>query len=50
MHLTNYSLNKQSENFIYTEEILAINNGTKRTLTSLWKTLSKIGCNTNLLK
>lgn len=45
MHLTNYSLNKKSDKFIYTEELTQANNGTKRTLTSYWKCLKKEGFN-----
>ena len=36
MHLTNYSINKDSPNYIWEpENIFEPNNGTKRTLTSL---------------
>ena len=40
MHLTNYSLNKISKDFIdesEVEDILEPNNCSKRTLTALWK-------------
>lgn len=43
MHLTNYSLNKNSDKFIYTEELTQANDGTKRTLTSYWKCLKSEG-------
>lgn len=43
MHLTNYSLNKNSEKFVYTEELTKANNGTKRTLTSYWNCLKEVG-------
>lgn len=43
MHLTNYSLNKLSANYKYTEECTEINDGSKRTLASLWKGLEKDG-------
>lgn len=43
MHLTNYSMNKNNENFVYTEDLCGINSGTKRTLTSYWKSLRKEG-------
>ena len=47
MHLTNYSLNKlNEEGYIHTanqSEILEENKATKRTLTSLWKSLEKRG-------
>jgi tubulin polyglutamylase TTLL11 len=38
-HLTNYSLNKKSEDYKYTEETTEINDGSKQTLCSLWKKL-----------
>ena len=31
MHLTNYSINKHSEDYIESDDILAPNNATKRT-------------------
>ncbi len=43
MHLTNYSLNKLSPNYKYTEECFEINDGTKRTFTSFWKSVEKEG-------
>ena len=43
MHLTNYSLNKKSPNYIYEEELHEIHSGTKRTLSSLWKSVEKAG-------
>jgi len=43
MHLTNYSLNKMSPNFKHTDEIYEINDGSKRTLNSLWKSVEKAG-------
>jgi hypothetical protein len=39
MHLTNYSINKHSEIYEESENILDPNNAHKRTLTSLYKTL-----------
>lgn len=38
MHLTNYSINKMSDDYVHPEEgdILLENEGTKRTLTSLY--------------
>ena len=38
-HLTNYSLNKRSANFVHTDELSAPNQGSKQTLTSLWNYL-----------
>lgn len=43
MHLTNYSMNKNKDNYIYTEELSQINNGSKRTLASYWKSVKKEG-------
>lgn len=38
MHLTNYSINKTSENYIWEPaDIMNPNDGSKRTLTALWK-------------
>ena len=48
--LTNYSINKSSNCYEMTEELLEINSGTKRTLTSYWKTLQKEGYNVKNLK
>ena len=47
MHLTNYSINKTNENYIHpnADEILVDNNGTKRTLQSLYQTLAEMGIN-----
>lgn len=45
MHLTNYSLNKESPNFKLNNELFEINDGTKRTLTSAWKSIIKDGHN-----
>ena len=37
MHLTNYSLNKLSKNYVHSEETTEIHEGSKMTLTSFWK-------------
>jgi hypothetical protein len=57
MHLTNYSINKTSEDYVKpselegkNEDIMADNDGTKRTLTSLYDTLSKKGVDVGLIK
>lgn len=42
-HLTNYSLNKLSEKYVLTEETQEINDGSKRTFCSLWKSVEKAG-------
>jgi len=39
MHLTNYSITKNSSKFVRTEEIDRINDGSKQTLSSYYKTL-----------
>ncbi len=46
MHLTNYSINKMNdESYVHSQDgnILEENSATKRTLTSLWKSLSSKG-------
>jgi tubulin polyglutamylase TTLL6/13 len=39
MHLTNYAINKNSENFIFNESVNDMNVGHKRSLTSIYKHL-----------
>lgn len=43
MHLSNYSLNKNSKNYIYSEECKDATNATKRSLESLWKNFEQMG-------
>ena len=43
MHLTNYGVNKLSDNFKVTEEVHEINDGSKRTLESYWKQFEQMG-------
>ena len=45
MHLTNYSINKMSEDYTKVDEADVLNDtkGTKRTLSSLYKSLSAAG-------
>ncbi|CAK72356.1 unnamed protein product (macronuclear) [Paramecium tetraurelia] len=51
MHLTNYSLNKNSQNFIiHPPDFQKMNLGTKRTYTSAKKTLMKMGIDVPKLK
>ncbi len=48
MHLTNYSLNKDNPIFRLPDaqtNILDINSAHKRTLTSIWRSLEKMGIN-----
>ena len=42
-HLTNFAINKRSANFSVTEELLEANRGSKRTLSSYWKSLEQAG-------
>lgn len=49
-HLTNYSINKQSKSYVLTEELLEPNDGTKRTLTSYWKTVAEAGLDVQKIK
>ncbi len=52
MHLTNYSLNKENVDYIIPdpELIMEPNNATKRTLTSIWKSLEMIGYDSKKLQ
>lgn len=43
MHLTNYSINKMSDDYVESENFLDINDATKRTFTSLFKSLTQMG-------
>lgn len=44
MHLTNYSINKHSDDYIWEpEDVLSINDGSKRTMTALYKELAQMG-------
>lgn len=43
VHLTNYSQNKGLEGYVYTKEITEINEGSKRTLESYWKSVELEG-------
>lgn len=48
--LTNYSINKASDDYVMTRELLEPNNGTKRTLTSYWKSLTQAGFKVDKIK
>jgi hypothetical protein len=50
MHLTNYSINKHSEDFKESDNILAINNASKRTLASLFLSLKAQGVDVEKLR
>ena len=56
MHFTNYSVNKSSPAYVKlahdtsVEEILSINSGTKRTLTSMYKSLERDGIDSDEVK
>ena len=52
MHLTNYSINKTNENYVHpnSEDILVDNDGTKRTLQSLYETLTEKGIDVDKVK
>ena len=39
MHLTNYAINKNSENFVFNEDYNDDSTGHKRSLTSIWEFL-----------
>lgn len=44
IHLTNYSLNKHSKDYVFVEEdkITEISDGSKRTMESYWKSLEEM--------
>jgi hypothetical protein len=51
MHLTNYSINKASPDYIWEpEDILNPNDGSKRTLTALFKQFENEGIDVNKIK
>lgn len=51
MHLTNYSINKMSPDYVWEPaDILSPNNGSKRTLTALWKQFENLGVDTGEIK
>lgn len=52
MHLTNYSINKMNENYVHpnADDIQVGNDGTKRTLHSLYQTLAERGIDVAALK
>ena len=52
MHLTNYSINKMSEEYVKVqpENILTDSTGTKRTLSALYKTLREKGIDVELVQ
>ena len=43
MHLTNYTLNKNSKNFILTKECEEMTEGSKTTIVSFWKSVAEAG-------
>jgi hypothetical protein len=49
MHLSNYSLNKNSKEYKFTEVTTDINDGSKRSLESFWKSYTKAGFNKDTL-
>jgi len=51
MHLTNFSLNKNSENYVAPkEDFLESDDGSKRLLSNLWKTLEEKGQDVSVIK
>ena len=49
-HLTNFSINKSSPNFVHTDELTEANDGSKQTLSSYWKTMEKLGHSPETIK
>ena len=45
LHLTNYSINKNSQKFFFSDDAENANIGHKRSLKSVWDHLTKIGKN-----
>jgi len=50
MHLTNYSVNKMSPDYKESDDFLEINDAHKRTFTSLFKSIDKMGKDSSILK
>ena len=53
MHLTNYSINKHNDKYVNTgsaDEVLLDSDSTKRTLSSIYETLSKQGVDVETIK
>lgn len=52
MHLTNYSINKMSSDYerVSPEDVLTDSQGTKRTLTALYKSLAESGIDVDKIK
>lgn len=49
-HLTNFSINKSSPNFVHTDELTEENEGSKQTLSSYWKAMEKLGYKPDQIK
>jgi tubulin polyglutamylase TTLL6/13 len=41
MHLTNYAINKNSDNFVYNEDIDDDGSGHKRSMTAVWEIIQE---------
>lgn len=50
MHLTNYSINKHSDDFVESEDFLNVNKASKRTFQSLFTSLKNQGIDVDKLK
>ena len=50
MHLTNYAINKNSENFVFNEDYNDDSTGHKRSLTAIWDFLRENEPNCNVDK
>ena len=49
IHLTNYSQNKTNKEYVFSNELTEDNDGSKRTLTSYWKSIERHGHDSNLV-
>eukprot|EP00656_Telonema_subtile_P012284 TRINITY_DN16180_c0_g1_i11.p1 TRINITY_DN16180_c0_g1~~TRINITY_DN16180_c0_g1_i11.p1 ORF type:complete len:531 (+),score=143.88 TRINITY_DN16180_c0_g1_i11:149-1741(+) len=49
MHLTNYAINKKNDNYEFNEDAEAADQGSKRSMSSVFEVLKEQGCDTDLL-
>ena len=50
MHLTNYAINKKNPKFIFNKSTKNMNEGHKRSLTSVFSYIQSMGLNVDILK
>eukprot|EP00658_Telonema_sp_P-2_P022950 TRINITY_DN19196_c0_g1_i2.p1 TRINITY_DN19196_c0_g1~~TRINITY_DN19196_c0_g1_i2.p1 ORF type:complete len:500 (+),score=135.96 TRINITY_DN19196_c0_g1_i2:129-1628(+) len=49
MHLTNYAINKKNENYEFNEDVESADQGSKRSMSSVFEALEAQGCDVDLL-